>query len=81
MDKITFIRDFSDLSSEAEDYLKELGKPYLTYYSNDEDLPCILGTTPFSSHRGKQGFAIFKALHPITIKQKRKLKLNKINSL
>jgi hypothetical protein len=66
-DHIILIRDNSELSDKVEEYIKSLNKPYLIYYSKQEEeekeLPVILAPTAISEFCGEYGFSIFKTLY------------------
>lgn len=62
--KITLIRDASEVSNEAESFLIEHNYIYDVYYSERKsNLPLIYSTSSYSPYEGKSGLNVFKISH------------------
>jgi hypothetical protein len=74
---IILVRDHSELSNDAENYIKSLNKPYLVYYSDtatDGELPVILYSLGLSEYRGDYGLNLFKEINELLTMREWKLK-------
>jgi|GEM_PF-4140119 len=67
MERILLIRDASELSTKAEEFLKEKNYQYDIFYGDErEQLPAIFAPNCSHPYIGERGFNYFKALRNIS---------------